>query len=325
MRCLGVRIEAPSRAHFGLISLTADSSCSYGGLGLALQHYRAVIEAEYRPKSELRISGMPDEMERYVSDRLNRLNVSSLHLRVHQAPPQHVGLGSKTAVVLACVEAALLVQPLRSPPSADEIVVASGRGGASGVGVNTYFMGGLVADGGHRCGDSGKFVPSSGRNPTAPPAPILRMEWPTDWQVVLLRPEQRFGPHGANEVSFFRNNTPVGRTECAEVAMALLLELPSAVLSQDFAAMKSSLARSRRHGLKAAEIRLYPEVLSLLQILDELEGVAATMSSIGPSVVCIIDAKSPFPFATLQHQAGLSDWIITPGAVANHGRIVTCR
>src|SRR6187397_3143910 len=60
---------------------------------------------------------------------------------------EHVGLGTKTAVILGALQAAAIASGYKV--SRAELQLLSGRGGASGVGIHAFFIGGLVIDAGH--------------------------------------------------------------------------------------------------------------------------------------------------------------------------------
>ena len=97
---------------------------------------------------------------------------------------QHVGFGSKTALLMAigigCNEAA------GSPLTEEELVVLSGRGGTSGVGVNTTFVGGFVVDGGRSKKKGTQFRPSSVEAPRGCPPVLVRLRIPSEWRVHLF-------------------------------------------------------------------------------------------------------------------------------------------
>jgi beta-ribofuranosylaminobenzene 5'-phosphate synthase len=67
-------------------------------------------------------------------------------------------MGSKTALLLSMIEALSLLAGCDLSPS--KLVELSGRGGTSGVGVSSYFSGGMIFDLG-RPNDNLPFVPSS--------------------------------------------------------------------------------------------------------------------------------------------------------------------
>ncbi|NTV00806.1 MAG: DUF98 domain-containing protein, partial [Methanoregulaceae archaeon] len=101
-------IEAPSRLHLGLIDLNGALGRVDGGIGIALDHPRTVIEA--RRTGNLAVLGGNEESNARAR-RAAEAVISHFGLRgsaqvvIHTAPPGHVGLGSGTALSLAVARA----------------------------------------------------------------------------------------------------------------------------------------------------------------------------------------------------------------------------
>lgn len=285
-----VRIRVPSRVHFGLTAMTMSSSRRYGGAGLSLWRPHSEVTVRRAAGTAGRFTGLPREQAARITDRLRETGLAAVDIDVTSSVAAHVGLGSGTGLALACLEGA--ARALGVDESEPALVHASRRGGASGVGVNTYFRGGLVGDVGHLQPASRSFLPSSCGRPASRPALAFRLEWPARWPILVgIDPVSR-GLSGPAEADFFDEHTPLPRWECAEIAMALFFELPAAVADQDFAGLRHALCRSRSAGFKAREIAIQPSAGALLSALDRCDAVACTMSSFGPAVfaACAHDA-----------------------------------
>jgi beta-ribofuranosylaminobenzene 5'-phosphate synthase len=205
--------------------------------------------------------------------------------------------------------------------SPSKLIELSGRGGASGIGVNTYFRGGLLGDLGHTRLENAEFVPSGSiHRPDHIPQLAFRITWPDKWKVQIIYPQYFEGLSGKMEREFMVNNTPLSRSECASVAYALLFELPGAVKDLDFDGLRSSLRESRATGLKRREVDRLPTVKGILAALDKDERFAATMSSLGP-VVVVISRSSEYPSAI--QNAIPPDWVYVDGQVASTGRKIS--
>jgi beta-ribofuranosylaminobenzene 5'-phosphate synthase len=194
-----VKITAPSRVHFGLASLTMDTRRTYGGVGLALWHSRVVVTCERLSSDNGPLIRCTDEsLNAFVQRRLKVAELNRVGIDVLELPPAHVGLGSKTAVAMACAEAALLV----SGRSASWSTTArlAGRGGASGIGINSYYTGAFLGDGGHGAPPATGFVPSSYSAPDHLPKAVVRLPWPDHWNVWIARPSNAKGLHSDAEV-----------------------------------------------------------------------------------------------------------------------------
>jgi beta-ribofuranosylaminobenzene 5'-phosphate synthase len=268
--------------HFGLSAMTADSCRRYGGVGLSVWHACADLLVRRAGGAPARVAGVEHQQARRLAAVLDEADLAGVDIEVMRSMPVHVGIGSGTSLLLAGLEGASIV--LGAGLTEMELVRASRRGGASGVGVNTYFNGGLVGDGGHRQSASDSFLPSSYSRPQVRPPLAFRLDWPPEWTILLgMEPTSR-GLSGDAEAKFFSRNAPMSRSDCAEVAMALFFELPAAVVDRDFAGMRGALRSSRLAGFKAREIGLQPEVAQILEVLDGWSEVACTMSSFGPTV-----------------------------------------
>lgn len=287
-----IKITAPARLHFGLISLSRDSPRVYGGCGLSIWHEPVVVLASRAPGAELQLVGAPGEVDAYLRQMLARCHVSGLRVELVRFPPQHVGLGSKTSCAMATAEAAAIVLGLDTASQA--VKRMSGRGGTSGIGVNSYFGGGFVLDGGQRGAGRSQFQPSSSSSGHVPARSVLRLSWPEEWAIYLLRVSGVVGISAARERRFFREHAPLPREQSARAAMALAFELPASIVDRDFDGVRWSLRESRRVGFKARELTLNPASRELLELIDSDDSLAGTMSSFGPTVMaCARNGELP--------------------------------
>src|SRR5207245_5867146 len=119
-----------------------------------------------------------------VQNFVAQYQLTPVQLRIESCAPQHVGFGTKTSLVLASLTAAAELSGIQLEPHA--LQLASRRGGTSGVGVNGYFCGGLVADGGHKKG--APLLPSSAQAPSEIPPILARIAFPDEWRIGLLLP-----------------------------------------------------------------------------------------------------------------------------------------
>jgi beta-ribofuranosylaminobenzene 5'-phosphate synthase len=248
---------------------------------------------------------------------LRQAKLTGLAINVEERAESHIGIGSRTSLLLACIEASTRLYG--NSYSARDLQRSCGRGGASGVGVNTYFTGGLVGDAGHRNSNVAEFLPSSAVKVHVPPTPLFRLHWPVEWKVIIFTLAGGVGSSGQSEIEFFRRQTPMTREEAAMSALALHYELPGCILDRDFTGLRECLAWSRMVGLKAREVALQPASASLLKSLGRRQDVAATMSSLGPTVVAITNGEIDVGelFRT-SHVGG--EWSTVVGSVCESGR-----
>ena len=172
-----------------------------------------------------------------------------MRIRIKFHGQEHVGLGSKTAVSLATLTAASAARSVRV--SNRELQRLCGRGGGSGVGIHGFFVGGFLADAGHK----GRLplLPSAQQAPTSAPTLILRIGGPDGWCISLFLP-QGVRMSGDEETNFFRRVTPVPKSEIfAQIGLAYQTIVP-AIIEDDLEQFGAALASFSTIGLKGRDI-----------------------------------------------------------------------
>lgn len=288
-------VTAFPRIHIGLVDLGRMTPRAYGGAGFFLDGPVTRVTAKYAQCGGLEgyDGRYGREFPRQLGDQLEQLlgiDARSVRLRIEQVPPAHHGFGSKTAFVLAALESAAVA--LSRPLSSAALIKASGRGGASGVGVNGYFMGGLVCDSGHLQGDVESLVPSSARLPVSPPPVALRLDAPLSWSVAVFLPPTCSSTSAVDEVTFFSQQTPTSHEEVAAALGAIYHGVVPAFVLEDLHLLSAALRIVSASTFKRREVEHHPEGVS--RLICELSncGAASGMSSIGPAVYAIFDRES---------------------------------
>ena len=282
-----IRVRTFPRIHMTLIDLAGVTERRFGGAGFSLDTRPAVLSATGATKNSLSVSSSVScrdrgDLEGYLA-RLSAAMGRCFRVELEAMMPQHVGLGSKTAVLLAMGLACNEVAEGRLDRSG--LVQLSRRGGTSGVGVNATFTGGFVVDGGRRRG-SGEFQPSSAGGSDGPPPVLVRLDFPAAWHVHLFLPRGA-GYFGRREETFFSANTPIGTGEVYDVLGSVYHGLAPAVAETDLVALRLALERVHAVGFKRREVE--GQSGAVRRLLDELRdaGMAAGMSSLGPLVYAI--------------------------------------
>jgi beta-ribofuranosylaminobenzene 5'-phosphate synthase len=189
-----VRVEAPARLHMGMLDAAGGPVRRFGGLGVALSRPAAVVEAS--PSDDVSAEGPDAERALAVARRCREALglAGGAQVRVLEAIPPHVGLGSGTKLALAVTAAMAALAGQTPEPAA--IARAAGRGARSAVGLWTFVLGGLVVEGGVRPG-------------VEQPAPLLaRHAMPDEWRCVLVIPEAEPGLSGRAEEEAFGRLRP---------------------------------------------------------------------------------------------------------------------
>jgi beta-ribofuranosylaminobenzene 5'-phosphate synthase len=272
-----VRVEAPARLHMGMLDAAGGGTRRFGGLGVALSRPAAVVEAS--SSDDVSAEG-PDAERALAVARRSREALGlpgGVHIRVVEAIPPHVGLGSGTKLALAVTAAVAALAGQTPEPGA--IARAAGRGARSAVGLWTFVLGGLVVEGGRRPG-------------VERPAPLLvRHAMPDEWRCVLVIPHAEPGLSGRAEEEAFGELRPDSE-RAAVIAQLVLTSLLPGLAEGDVAEFGAALTRVQRLvGESFASVQggvFHPRAGELVDALLRLGVAGAGQSSWGPAVYGIV-------------------------------------
>jgi len=281
-----VRVHAPARLHMGMLDASGDAPRRFGGLGVGVTRPAVVIEATSADGGELAAEGPDADRALAVAERcrdaLTRdgVRVDGVRIRVRDAIPPHVGLGSGTKLALA-VTAAMCALHGRSPDPATTARMA-GRGARSAVGLWTFALGGFVVEGGRRPGSED-------------PAPLLmRHPMPDEWRCVLAIPAAQPGLSGGAEEAAFEELRP-DPERSARIAQIVLTALLPALVERDLGEFGAALTRLQRLvGDAFAHVQggtFHPRAEALVEALLRLGAPGAGQSSWGPAVYGIAGSE----------------------------------
>lgn len=191
------------------------------------------------------------------------------------------GFGSGTAIRLSCLESLMILNGINITDT--DLIRLSGRGGTSGIGVNTYFSGGLVLDlGVKKSKDIHK--PSSSSMNDIPPLVMQQIEMP-DWDVGICIPEKIKPITHEQEVEFFKNACPINESEAHKALYHSVIGIYSSIREADKEGFEYSIRELQKCEWKKAERKLHGiELLSMEKTLYESGANTVGMSSLGPSL-----------------------------------------
>ncbi len=285
-----MHIIARPRIHISLADMGYASLRSFGGVGFSLDCEPTVVEFEPCRTVEIDGTGVLDTRAQLeLSELVKRLRAVrekvGFRAIIKSVPRQHVGLGSKTALALSILAGANAVNHLGFSNS--EMQQLSGRGSASGVGLHTFFQGGLVWDAGHRFVPGMRLSPSSTKIATSVPLLMSRVPFPSEWCVVLLLPDEPTMA-GEDEARFFSENAPVTKGDALETMAILYHGVRPAFMLTDYEAIGLALQSLHGVGFKMRELRrCSTRAQSCLAALFQ-RGLAAGVSSVGPLLYVIV-------------------------------------
>lgn len=279
------RVEIKPRVHVTLIGMNNDGYRHNGGIGFGLSAPGMQLSISLSQKwliRDTRPSPLHStELDR-LSDTVRTLIQTPCEVHISGQMPSHYGFGSATGTRLALLEATSILTG--KIVDANEIVRASGRGSTSGIGVTTYFQGGLVFDAGIKkaCRD---LLPSSvieGKRPT--PLVISQLPLP-DWPVGVCIPFGITRQSEAEEVAFFRRVCPIPQSVVTEALYHVVFGVLASIKEKDFENFCAAIRAIQACAWKKAERELYGE--SLISIENKLYAFGASavgMSSLGPGL-----------------------------------------
>jgi beta-ribofuranosylaminobenzene 5'-phosphate synthase len=276
-----VCVEAPARLHLGMLAVAGDGARRFGGLGASVSRPAVVLEAS--PADELSVEGADAERALAFARRCQEaLGLSGgARLRVAEAIPTHVGLGSGTKLALSVAQAlAALHGRTVDPP---ELARAVGRAARSAVGMWTFALGGLVVEGGVRRG-------------VEHPAPLLaRYAMPDEWRVVLVLPSAEPGLSGIEEEEAFGRLVPSPERSAA-IAQLVLTSLLPALVERDLDEFGAALTRVQELvGDAFAPVqggRFHPRAGALVEALMRFGAAGAGQSSWGPAAYGVVGSEA---------------------------------
>jgi beta-RFAP synthase len=272
-----VDLFAPSRLHFGLMSLGTRER-KYGGVGVMID--RPGLRLRLESASSLLTVGPLAERVARAAEAWGQTHgrEAAARIEVVEAPPEHVGLGVGTQTALAIAAG---LNALHGLPAATalELAASVGRGRRSAVGTHGFVLGGLIVEQGKR---EGELL-----------SPLdCRLDLPEDWRFLLVRPEGMRGLSGEEEVCAFPE--PSERLE--QLFRALVCELNErlvpAAATADFERFAESLYQyAHRAGLcfESRQGGAYngPLLTQLVARLRELGAVGVGQSSWGPTLYAV--------------------------------------
>lgn len=245
-----------------------------GVLGTTSKSHELTIVAD--PYWTSRIANI---CERWMSI-CNETHLPLDQIVLHKSAPPHCGLGSGTQV--ACAVTAILERARgRTISTTEQLKNLTGRGARSCVGLQGFMEGGFIVDYGHS---------------KAMTRRSLRLDFPSDWQLLLVRVSNSVGDSGDAEQQMFNQCASHANPNRERMLDLIETEIVPAVQMQDWDRWDNSAGL---YGHYAGQIfsecqgGIYrtPEIGRLVDLLTKLGCMGAAQSSWGPTVLIV--AKDP--------------------------------
>lgn len=221
-----VSVFTTARLHMGFLDLGGNLGRKFGSIGLSLDQPSTEVVARRGEGFE----GIGPCAQRALScarDFAARAGLAGgAHLTLHSAIPEHAGLGSGTQMALAVGVALTKLYGLSL--SLSEIAAMTERGARSGIGIGAFAQGGLLLDGGR------------GEKTLVPPV-IARMDFPSQWRVLLIFDTSASGVHGGQEIEAFRTLPAFPASTSADLCRRVLMQALPAVAEQNLPAFGEAI------------------------------------------------------------------------------------
>lgn len=263
-----------------------------GGIGFAVDGLNLKVSA-----TQARVFSIADYREKPLSKDQKENLVRKLEnakkkyklsakatITIESGPPSHSGFGFGTAMALSAIEAYLALNNVSY--GKNDIIQLSERGGTSGIGIHTYFHGGLVLDTGNSTPHS-KHLPSSIAQ--APPPKVASSHVMPNWDIGIFLPAKGLCLHGNDEIDFFNKTCPIAHEEASESIYHAILGTLFSVAEENLSTFSFSINNIQNTKWKSEEIQRQGK--RYRKLMEELRHhcLAVGMSSLGPALLIVCD------------------------------------
>lgn len=285
-----LRIKVFPRIHISLIGMNNDGYRLNGGVGFSIASPTLDVSFESSDSIDVidrRNNGFSwDELSRLKSHLNNLLIKEKLGTAIrcifHDSMVQsHVGFGSNSMIYLSCVEALLIFNHCNYTDQ--DVIDLSGRGGTSGIGINTYFKGGFILDTGvsnhgqRSLAPSSSFMDKEGHKPL-----LMKSVTLPEWQLGICIPSIE-NKTEEEEMEFFQKNCPINKDAVNKILYEAVYGITSSLMESDFDVFCKSIDAIQQTKWKSLERNLYGKKLMTAESVIRNAGAKCVgMSSLGP-------------------------------------------
>lgn len=284
-----VNITTYPRIHLTLISMNKNGYRVNGGFGFSIQNPFTNFSITPSKKFEIRDHrkyGIKNDdrtrIEVTVSEIIKTHNFKkNVIVDIDGEVIPHHGFGSGTSTRLAILEALYILNNQKYEKF--DLINFSGRGGTSGIGINTYFDGLGCLDLGHKNDINQVLAPSSVKeNIRSIPLVMQQVKLP-DWEIGICLPYICQSKGSKEEKKFFDSVCPIQDASIYKTLYHVIYGLYASVLEEDKATFASSIKAIQNCTWKKAEISRHGERLKeVISFLYKAGADSVGMSSMGP-------------------------------------------
>jgi beta-ribofuranosylaminobenzene 5'-phosphate synthase len=284
-------ITVSPRLHITLIGMNSDGYRQNGGIGFCVSKPQAKVHVSIASSFSLRDSRQcPLQAAEHslLTKIAQDFAGSPVQIEISGEMPSHYGFGSSTSIRLATLEAIATVMGKTLDRSA--LIKASRRGGTSGIGITTYFDGGLVFDVGVKKDVCHELLPSSALEGTRPPPLIVAQIKMPAWKIGLCIPYNIPPQTEEQELAFFKRVCPTPAVAINETLYHVVYGAVASASEHDFDGFCNALSAIQNCTWKRLERELYgQQLVSLERKIYDSGARAVGMSSLGPGLFFLAD------------------------------------
>lgn len=299
-----LRLETPSRLHFGIIDMRGDLGRIHGSVGVAIDKPKLVLEASKSKKLEAfgpRSCRIKKFAEVVLKQYKIKKGVKFVQLSVI---PEHVGYGSGTQLALAV--GTLISELFELEVTVEELSNLLGRARISGIGTHVFKQGGFIVDGGRNI-----------NTPNTVPPLIFRASVPGNWFFVIGMPEISARISGKKEKDAFTKMEPPSESIINYVSRIVLTKMIPSIIEKDIRTFGESMTQlDYKFGEHFVEIQggifSHPDIEKGIEFLLDSGVFGAGQSSWGPIFYGLVEGEKQ----AIKTSKKLSDYLKENGIKA---------
>ena len=284
-----LQITTYLRIHITLVGMNTDGYRRNGGIGFSID--KPSMTCVFSPSVDFAICDnrkvpLSNEEQAKLINHLKALRQkygcrNAFECTIDGEIIPHCGFGSSTMLYLSATEALMVFNNIEY--DREKLVKESGRGGTSGIGINTYFEGGFICDAGVKnIHDQLAITPSSISHDGPKPLVIYRHDMP-QWEMGICISKRIQTLSEDQEVRFFNEVKSIGQSEINEILYHAVYGVVASIEESDQETFNRAIKNIQDTQWKFLERSNYGnEIASVERILYQNGAKCVGMSSMGP-------------------------------------------
>lgn len=285
-----ITVKSSARIHSALINESGFSGRVDGSIGFSIDSpFWVIVVRRDKINSPNDSNHLNEELlsalestKQKIQDKYQLPNFS---YKISGGIESHIGLGSKTALLMGFAKAVSRLFSLKIPYI--EMAIIAGRGGTSGIGYWALQTGGFLWDAGRSYPEEKScFSPSSASN-NKPPKLIASIDL-DEYYICHFRFSDK-GLSGEKEELLFKSYCPVPHTDTKEILALISGSLVPSFLDKSYGDIQKSLSKLQALGFKSVEWAQQDKATRIFRDYwnSRMKEIALCLSSMGPTMYCL--------------------------------------